>query len=97
MWILIEHPHVRVRWRTVDVKVVLLDILAVVALAVGQAKQALLEDGVSTVPQREGKAQTLLLIANAGNAVLSPVIGPRARLIMVEVVPCVTALTVVPP
>ena len=68
------------RRRTVEVEVVLLDILAVIALAVGQAEQALLEDRVAAVPQREGKAQTLLLVADAGDAVLAPVIGARAGL-----------------
>ena len=81
----------------VEVEVVLLDILTVVALAVGQAEQALLENWVAAVPQREGKAQTLFLIADAGDAVLAPVIGARASLIMVEVAPCVTALAVVLP
>ena len=53
--VLVEILHVRVRRRRVEVEVVLLDVLAVVPLAVGQAEQALLEDRVLAVPQREAK------------------------------------------
>ena len=42
--VLVEILHVRVRRRRVEIEVVLLDVLAVVALAVGQAEQPLLED-----------------------------------------------------
>jgi len=36
--------------RAVEVEIVFLDVLAVIALAVGQAEQALLENGVVAVP-----------------------------------------------
>jgi hypothetical protein len=39
-----------------DVEVVLLDVLAVVALAIGEAVEPLLQDRVALVPQREGEA-----------------------------------------
>ena len=53
--ILVEILHVGMRRRAVEVEVVFLHVLAVVALAVGQPEQALLEDRVVAVPQREGK------------------------------------------
>ena len=53
--VLVEHPHVRVRRRAVEVEVVLLDVLAVVALGAGQAEEPLLEDRVAAVPQRSAK------------------------------------------
>src|SRR5215469_1662754 len=46
---LIERPCVRVARDGIEVVVELLDILAVVALAIGQAKQPLLEDRVAAV------------------------------------------------
>ena len=95
--IFVEHLHVRVGRRTVDVEVVLLHIFAVVPLAVGQAEHALLEYGILAVPEREGKAQTLLVVAEAGDAVLAPVIGARARLIVGKVAPGVAVLAVVLP
>jgi hypothetical protein len=68
--------------RAVEVEVVLLDVLAVVSLAVGQAEQPLLEDRVLAVPQGEGKAQPLVVVAETREAILAPMIGTRARLIV---------------
>jgi len=64
----------------VDVPPVLLGVLAVVALDAGEAEYALLQDGVDAVPERKGQAETLLLVADAGEAVLSPAVCSRARL-----------------
>ena len=93
--ILVEVLHVRVGRRAVEVEVVLLDVLAVIALAVGQAEEALLEDRVLAVPQRQGEAEPLLVVGDAGQAVLAPAIGARARLVVGEVVPGVAAFAVV--
>src|SRR5262245_14633797 len=83
--------------RTVEVEVVLLDILAVVSLAVREPKQALFQDRVSLVPQRQRKAQLLLVIAEAPESVLAPPVGAGARLVMGEVVPGVAVVAVVLP
>ena len=48
--IFVEILHVRVRRRAIQIEVVLLDVLAVITLAVGQAEKALLENGVRAVP-----------------------------------------------
>ena len=63
--ILVEVLHVRMRRRAVEVEVVFLDVLAVIALAVGQAEQAFLEDRVLSIPQGQGEAQPLLVVGNA--------------------------------
>ena len=73
--VLVEVLHVRVRRRGVEVEVVLLDVLAVVALAVGQAEQPLLEDRVLAVPQGQREAELLLVVGDAGEAVLAPAVG----------------------
>ena len=93
--ILVEVLHVRVGRRAVEVEVVLLDVLAVVALAVGQAEQPLLEDRVLAVPEGQREAEPLLVVGDAGQAVLAPAIGARAGLVVGEVVPGVAALAVV--
>ena len=93
--VLVEVLHVRVRGRAVEIEVVLLDVLAVVALAVGQAEQPLLQDGVALVPERQRKAQPLLVVAEATQAVLAPPIGARAGLVVREVVPGVAVVAVV--
>ena len=68
--------------RAVEVEVVLLDILAVVAFAVGQAEEPFLQDGVLAVPQRQGEAEALLVVGDAGQAVLAPAVGAGAGLVV---------------
>src|SRR5271156_572449 len=60
--ILVEIFHVGVSRRAVEVEVVLLNVFSMVSLAIGQAKQTLLEDRILTVPQSEGEAQALLVV-----------------------------------
>ena len=67
------------RGRVVEVEVALLDVLAVVALVAGEAEESLLEDGVAAVPQRQGEADALMAVADAGEAVFVPAIGAEAR------------------
>ena len=93
--ILVEIFHVRMRRRTIQIEVVLLDILAVVALDVGQAKEPLLEDRVLAIPQRERPAEALLLVGDAGDAVLAPLVGTGARLVVGEVAPRVAVVAVI--
>ena len=83
------------RRRGVEVVVELLDVLAVVALGVGQAEQPLLEDRVAAVPQRQGEAEQALGVADAGDAVLAPAIGPAAGVVVREVVPGLAVRAVV--
>ncbi len=93
--VLVEVLHVRVGRRRVEVEVVLLDVLAVVPLAVGEAERALLEDGVPLVPEGEGEAQALLVVGDPAEAVLAPPVGPGAGLVVREVVPGVAVRAVV--
>ena len=85
--ILVEVLHVRVARHVVEVEVVLLHVLAVIALVAGQAEHPLLEDRVGAVPQREREAQLLLVVADAGDAVLAPAVGARARVVVRQVLP----------
>src|SRR4029078_1474749 len=85
--VLVEVLHVRVRGRGVEVEVVLLGVLAVVALAVGEAEDPLLEDGVPLVPQGEREAEPLFVVGDPAQAVLAPAVRAGARLVVREVVP----------
>ena len=60
----------------VEVEVVLLDVLAVIALGTGQPEEALLDDGVAPVPEREREAEPLVVVGDAADPVLAPAIGP---------------------
>ena len=93
--VLVEVLHVRVGRRRVEVEVVLLDVLAVVPLAVGEAERALLEDGVPLVPEGEREAQALLVVGDPGQSVFAPAVGPGAGLVVREVVPGVAVRAVV--
>ena len=73
--ILVEILHVGVGRRAVEIEVIFLHVLAMIALAVGQPEEPLLEDRVLPVPEGQCKAEVLLVIGNAGNAVLAPAVG----------------------
>src|SRR5207247_2810553 len=93
--ILVQVLHVRVRRRRIEIEVVLLHVLAVVRLAVGEAEQPFLDDGILSVPQRYREAEPLLVVGDAREAVLAPAVGARPRLIVAEVIPRNAALAVV--
>jgi hypothetical protein len=87
--------HPRVRRRGVEVPPVLLDVLPVIALRVGEAEAALLENRVDAVPEGDGEAEPLLDVTDAGEAVLVPPVGSRARVVMREAVPGIAVGAVV--
>src|SRR5262249_29710633 len=77
----------RVARRRVEGPPVLLGVLAVVPLVPGQPEDALLQDGVAAVPEREPEAKALLDVAEAGQAVFAPAIRARAGVVVREVLP----------
>src|SRR5271154_1392788 len=81
--------------RAVQVVIIFLDVLPMIGLAVGQAERALLEYRVLAVPQCQRKAQSLVIVAETGEAVLPPVISARTGLIVTKIVPCVPVAAVV--
>src|SRR5262249_4616335 len=76
-------------------EVVLLDVLAVIALAVGQAEESFLENRVLAVPEGQGQAETLLVVRDAGQAVLAPAVGTGTGLVVAEVIPGVARKAVI--
>ena len=93
--ILVQVLHVRVRRRAVEIEVIFFDVFAVVGLAVRQPEHTFFEDGVFAVPQSHAEAQPLIVVADAGKAILTPVIGAGPGLVVSEVVPGITILAVV--
>src|SRR4029453_1798662 len=63
------------------------DVLAMVALGVREAEEALLEDRILAVPERQREADPLVAVRDAQDPVLVPPVGPRAGVVMREVVP----------
>jgi len=72
--VLVEVLHVGVGRRRVEVEVVLLDVLAVVPLAVGEAEQALLEDRIALVPEARAK-QSRCCSSEIPPSRLTPAVG----------------------
>src|SRR5204863_6237046 len=66
-----------------------------IALIAGQPEEALLEDRISPVPQRDGEADLLMPVANSGQAIFVPAIRLRPRMIVREVLPGGPAVAVV--
>ena len=93
--ILVQPLHVRVARDVVEVEVVLLHILAVVAFPGDHAEQPLLENGIALVPECEGETQHLITVGDAGESVLAPPVGLRARMRVREVSPGVSVRRIV--
>ena len=79
----------------VEVVVEFLGVFAVVPLSVGEAEEALLEDRVLAVPQGQRQTQALLVVADAGQAVLAPAVSPAAGVVVRQVAPGVALGAVV--
>src|SRR5262249_7626900 len=71
------------------------DVLAVVAFVVREPEEPLFENRIVAVPQRKGKAKTLLVVGDAREAVFAPVIRARAGVLVREVVPGVAVVAVI--
>src|SRR5207248_1262564 len=67
----------------------LLHVLAVISLEIGQTKKPLLEDRILPVPQRDGKTEPALAVADAQQPVFPPAIRPAASVIVGEVIPAI--------
>ena len=82
MRILVQILHVRVSRCAIEVEVVLFHVLAMVAFAVGQPEEPLFQDRIFSVPHSYREAQYLVVIADSGQPILTPAIGPRSGLIV---------------
>ena len=95
--VVVAPAHERVRRGGVEVPPVLFGVLAMVALGAAQPEDALLEDLVLAVPEREREAERLPLVADPGEPVLVPAEDPRAGMVVREVVPRGAVVAVVLP
>ncbi len=71
----------------IEVIVIFFDVLAVVAFGTSQAEEALFQNGIAAVPESEGETDTLVIVANARDAVFGPAVGARTSVVVREVVP----------
>src|SRR5438034_8500016 len=75
------------RRRRIEVVIAFLDIFAVVSLAIGQAEEALLDDWIAPIPQRDSKAQPAFAIADSQKPIFPPAIRPASRMVVRQVIP----------
>jgi len=87
--IFVQVFHVRVGRGALEVKVILLDVFTVIAFVVGEAKEAFLDDRVAAIPERNGKAEQLFVVADSCQTVFTPVIGAGSGLIVGEIRPSI--------
>ncbi len=97
LWVEVGPAHPRVRRRRVQVPPQLLGVLAVVALVAGEAEDPFLQDRIGSVPEREGEAQPLLVVAHPCEAVLVPAVGAGSGVVVGQVLPRRPTLAVVLP
>ncbi len=95
--IFVEVFHVRMGGRAVEIEVIFLNILSMIGFAIGQSEQALFEDRVFPVPERQRKTEPLLVVRDTGEAVLPPPIGAGAGMFMREVIPRIPAVAIIFP
>ena len=81
--------------RGVQIPPVLLGVLSVVALLSGESEEALFQDRVAPVPEGEGQAGDLALIADSAQAVLAPAEDARPGMIVGKVMPGLAVVAVV--
>src|SRR5260370_24226115 len=79
----------------IQIEVIRLDVFSVIAFAVGEAEETLLQNRILAIPQSDGKTEELPVIADAGQAIFTPVIRSRSGLVVAEICPGVSIRAVV--
>ena len=85
--ILVERLQVGMRRRGIQKEIILLHILAVIPLVRRETEQALLQNRIAPIPQRQSETQPALAIRDPEQPILAPAIRPTARVIVREIIP----------
>src|SRR5262249_56407916 len=86
-WVGVPPAHPRMRRRGIQVPPILLRVLAVVALGIAEPEDALLEDRIAAVPEREAEAEPLSDVADRAETVLAPPVRAGAGVVVREIRP----------
>jgi hypothetical protein len=95
--IFVQKLHVRVSRRRIQVIVQFLDIFSMIPFRARDAKKPFFKHPILLVPKGKRKAETLMVVADARDAVFSPPVGPRASVLMGEMCPSIAVTRVVFP
>src|SRR2546429_3260292 len=93
--IFVERLQVGMRRRRIEVEILLLHVLAMIPLAAGEAEQALFQNRVAPIPEREREAKPALAVGDAEQAVLAPAVSAAASLFMGKIFPARAARRIV--
>jgi hypothetical protein len=73
--VFVKPLHVGMSWSGIEIEVIFLDVFTMVAFGVCQAEQPFFQDGIFPVPKCDSEAQTLLVVGESGQAILTPMVG----------------------
>ena len=93
--IFVERLEVGMRRRRIQVEITLLYILAVIALRTGETKEPLFQNRIAPIPERQREAKPAFTIRDAEQSILSPAIGPAARVLEGKILPAISISRVV--
>src|SRR5271165_5299397 len=85
--VLVQHPQITMRGRGIEIKVLLLYVLAMVSLVSRQSKEPFFQDSVFAIPHRQREADHLVAVADPCDSVFTPAIRSAMRMLKREKLP----------
>src|SRR5271156_4370356 len=95
LWVFVHIFQVRAGRRSIKVVVILFYILAVIPFPVVKPKKALFEDRIFLIPHGQRKTDVLVTVAETGDAVFAPAVGPGTGVIVRQIVPGIAIRAVI--
>jgi hypothetical protein len=71
----------------VEIKIIFFDVLAVVSFTAREPKEALFENRITAIPQRQGETDELLAVTDPAQAIFVPAIGCGAGMVVRQIIP----------
>src|SRR5439155_14379576 len=93
--ILVERLQIGMRRCRIEVEILLLHVLAMIPLAAGEAEQALFQNRVAPIPERERETKPALTVGDAEQPVLAPAVSAASSLFMGKIFPARAAWLIV--
>ena len=85
--IFIKRLQIRMGRRGIEVKIAFFHVLAVIALAVGESEEPLLQNRILAVPQRQRETEPALAVGEAEQPVLAPTISAATGVVVWKILP----------
>src|ERR1700733_271950 len=93
--IFVEVFQIRARRRRIEVKIILLHVLAMIALQVGEPEETFLQNWIALIPECHGEADALVPVAKTRDAIFTPAVGARTGVIMRKIIPGIAVRAVI--